>query len=113
MALYSISETNISTTEQVVQSLSCPVFSLTHISPLSAFSCNNTCVLLQSLMNTNKEDMRELAAQLYAVVVSTMTGSELQTAVHNLLKITKDNHVWRFVSSEHLASQECAFGTLC
>lgn len=49
--------------------------------------------LLQSLMNTNKEDMRELAAQLYALVVSTMTGNELQMAVHNLVKITKDNHV--------------------
>uniref|UniRef100_A0A3Q3RQQ8 Ecm29 proteasome adaptor and scaffold n=1 Tax=Mastacembelus armatus TaxID=205130 RepID=A0A3Q3RQQ8_9TELE len=47
---------------------------------------------LKSLMNTNKEDMRELAAQLYAVVVSTMTGNDLQTAVHNLVKITKDNH---------------------
>ncbi|KAM7419137.1 hypothetical protein PAMA_016317 [Pampus argenteus] len=47
---------------------------------------------LKSLMNTNKEDMRELAAQLYAVVVSTMTGNELQMAVHNLMKITKDNH---------------------
>ncbi|XP_072771015.1 proteasome adapter and scaffold protein ECM29 [Nerophis lumbriciformis] len=46
---------------------------------------------IKSLMNTNKEDMRELAAQLYAVVVSTMTGNELQAAVHNLLKITKDN----------------------
>lgn len=44
-------------------------------------------------MNTNKEDMRELAAQLYALVVSTMTGNELQLAVHNLVKITKDNHV--------------------
>lgn len=44
-------------------------------------------------MNTNKEDMRELAAQLYAVVVSTMTGNELQKAVQNLVKITKDNHV--------------------
>lgn len=44
-------------------------------------------------MNTNKEDMRELAAQLYALVVSTMTGNELQMAVHNLVKITKDNHV--------------------
>jgi proteasome component ECM29 len=44
-------------------------------------------------MNTNKEDMRELAAQLYAVVVSTMSGSELNTAVHNLVKITKDHHV--------------------
>lgn len=58
--------------------------------------------LLQSLMNTNKEDMRELAAQLYAVVVSTMTGTDLQTAVHNLVKITKDNHVSHLVSIEHL-----------
>lgn len=48
-------------------------------------------------MNTNKEDMRELAAQLYAVVVSTLTGNELQTAVQNLVKITRDNHVRRFV----------------
>uniref|UniRef100_I3JQE4 Ecm29 proteasome adaptor and scaffold n=3 Tax=Oreochromis niloticus TaxID=8128 RepID=I3JQE4_ORENI len=47
---------------------------------------------IKSLMNTNKEDMRELAAQLYAVVVSTMTGNELQKAVQNLVKITKDNH---------------------
>ncbi|KAG7460501.1 proteasome adapter and scaffold ECM29 [Solea senegalensis] len=47
---------------------------------------------IKSLMNTNKEDMRELAAQLYAVVVSTMKGNELQTAVQNLVKITKDNH---------------------
>ncbi|KAM9313856.1 proteasome adapter and scaffold protein ECM29 [Pholidichthys leucotaenia] len=47
---------------------------------------------IKSLMNTNKEDMRELAAQLYAVVVSIMTGNELQKAVQNLVKITKDNH---------------------
>ncbi|XP_017281248.1 proteasome adapter and scaffold protein ECM29 isoform X2 [Kryptolebias marmoratus] len=47
---------------------------------------------IKSLMNTNKEDMRELAAQLYAVVISTMTGNELQAAVQNLVKITKDNH---------------------
>uniref|UniRef100_A0A3P9P601 Ecm29 proteasome adaptor and scaffold n=2 Tax=Poecilia reticulata TaxID=8081 RepID=A0A3P9P601_POERE len=47
---------------------------------------------IKSLMNTNKEDMRELAAQLYALVISTMTGNELQTAVQNLVKITKDNH---------------------
>lgn len=52
-----------------------------------------TWFLPQSLMNTNKEDMRELAAQLYALVISTMTGNELQTAVHNLVKITRDNHV--------------------
>ena len=53
----------------------------------------SVCHVFQSLMNTNKEEMRELAAQLYAVVVSTMSGSELNTAVHNLVKITKDNHV--------------------
>ncbi|XP_068607533.1 proteasome adapter and scaffold protein ECM29 [Brachionichthys hirsutus] len=47
---------------------------------------------IKNLMNTNKEDMRELAAQLYALVISTMTGNELQMAVHNLVKITKDNH---------------------
>ncbi|XP_036407220.1 proteasome adapter and scaffold protein ECM29 [Megalops cyprinoides] len=47
---------------------------------------------IKSLMNTNKEDMRELAAQLYAVVVSTMSGNELRAAVQNLVKITKDNH---------------------
>ncbi|KAG2466369.1 ECM29 protein, partial [Polypterus senegalus] len=47
---------------------------------------------IKSLMNTNKEDMRELAAQLYAVVVSTMHGNELKTALENLIKITKDNH---------------------
>ncbi|XP_066506566.1 proteasome adapter and scaffold protein ECM29 isoform X3 [Hoplias malabaricus] len=46
----------------------------------------------QGLMNTNKEDMRELAAQLYAVVVSTMSGNELKMAVQNLIKITKDTH---------------------
>lgn len=49
--------------------------------------------VLQGLMNTNKEDMRELAAQLYAVVVSTMSGNELTTAVQNLIKTTKDTHV--------------------
>ncbi|XP_072526756.1 proteasome adapter and scaffold protein ECM29 [Salminus brasiliensis] len=47
---------------------------------------------IKGLMNTNKEDMRELAAQLYAVVVSTMSGNELKTAVQNLIKITKDIH---------------------
>lgn len=44
-------------------------------------------------MNTNKEDMRELAAQLYAVVVSSMSGNELRSAVQNLVKTSKDNHV--------------------
>lgn len=52
-------------------------------------------------MNTNKEDMRELAAQLYAVVVSTMTGNELQSAVQNLIKITKDNHVCKTLDRLH------------
>ncbi|MFT7807466.1 proteasome-associated protein ECM29 homolog [Arapaima gigas] len=47
---------------------------------------------IKGLMNTNKEDMRELAAQLYAVVVSTMSGNELKTAVQNLVKIAKDAH---------------------
>ncbi|XP_023685449.2 proteasome adapter and scaffold protein ECM29 [Paramormyrops kingsleyae] len=47
---------------------------------------------IKGLMNTNKEEMRELAAQLYAVVVSTMSGNELKTAVQNLVKITKDAH---------------------
>lgn len=46
--------------------------------------------------------MRELAAQLYALVVSTMIGNELQMAVHNLVKITKDNHVCHFVRMEQL-----------
>lgn len=49
--------------------------------------------VLQGLMNTNKEDMRELAAQLYAVVVSSMSGNELRSAVQNLIKTTKDSHV--------------------
>ncbi|XP_061108083.1 proteasome adapter and scaffold protein ECM29 isoform X2 [Conger conger] len=47
---------------------------------------------IKNLMNTNREEMRELAAQLYAVVVSTMSGSELKMAVNNLVKVTKDNH---------------------
>ncbi|XP_059409867.1 proteasome adapter and scaffold protein ECM29-like isoform X1 [Carassius carassius] len=47
---------------------------------------------IKGLMNTNKEDMRELAAQLYAVVVSTMSGNELRSAVQNLIKTTKDTH---------------------
>ncbi|KAI7810407.1 proteasome adapter and scaffold protein ECM29 [Triplophysa rosa] len=47
---------------------------------------------IKGLMNTNKEDMRELAAQLYAVVVSSMSGNELKSAVQNLIKTTKDSH---------------------
>lgn len=41
--------------------------------------------------------MRELAAQLYALVLSTLTGNELQIAVHNLVKITKNNHVSHYL----------------
>lgn len=55
--------------------------------------CISQLSVFQSLMNTNKEDMRELAAQLYALVICTMTGNELQLAVRNLIKISKDNHV--------------------
>ncbi|XP_069486911.1 proteasome adapter and scaffold protein ECM29 isoform X2 [Ambystoma mexicanum] len=47
---------------------------------------------IKGLMNTSKEEMRELASQLYAVVVSTMSGDELKTAIQNLIKTTKDNH---------------------
>lgn len=53
-------------------------------------------------MNTNKEDMRELAAQLYALVICTMTGNELQLAVRNLIKISKDNHVNTLKTPLHL-----------
>ncbi|NXW10169.1 ECM29 protein, partial [Fregetta grallaria] len=48
--------------------------------------------LLQSLMNTNKEEMRELAALFYSVVLSTMSGDELRTSLEQLIKMTKDNH---------------------
>ncbi|XP_062864224.1 proteasome adapter and scaffold protein ECM29 isoform X2 [Trichomycterus rosablanca] len=47
---------------------------------------------IKGLMNTNKEDMRELAAQLYALVVSSMSGNELAWAVQHLIKIAKDAH---------------------
>ncbi|XP_064414526.1 proteasome adapter and scaffold protein ECM29 [Latimeria chalumnae] len=46
---------------------------------------------IKGLMNTNKEEMRELAAQLYAVVVSTMSGEELKSAIQNLVKAMKDD----------------------
>ncbi|XP_029470526.1 proteasome adapter and scaffold protein ECM29 isoform X2 [Rhinatrema bivittatum] len=47
---------------------------------------------LKGLLNTSKEEMRELAAQLYAVVVSTMSGEEMKSAIQSLLKTTKENH---------------------
>lgn len=47
---------------------------------------------IRGMMSSSKEDLRELAAQLYAVVISTMSGNELKNAVQNLVKITKDTH---------------------
>uniref|UniRef100_A0A674K549 Ecm29 proteasome adaptor and scaffold n=1 Tax=Terrapene triunguis TaxID=2587831 RepID=A0A674K549_9SAUR len=47
---------------------------------------------IKSLMNTNKEEMRELAALLYSVVLSTMSGNELKSSVQQLIKTAKDNH---------------------
>ncbi|KGL72686.1 Proteasome-associated protein ECM29, partial [Tinamus guttatus] len=47
---------------------------------------------IKSLMNTNKEEMRELAALFYSVVLSTMSGDELRASVEQLIKLTKDNH---------------------
>ncbi|KAM4708609.1 proteasome adapter and scaffold protein ECM29 [Discoglossus pictus] len=46
---------------------------------------------IKSLMITNKEEMRELAAQLYAVVVSTVPVAELKSKLQNLIKMAKDN----------------------
>lgn len=50
-------------------------------------------------MNTNKEEMRELAALLYSVVLSTMSGNELKSSVQQLVKTAKDNHVMTFFLS--------------
>uniref|UniRef100_A0A8C0J6E6 Ecm29 proteasome adaptor and scaffold n=1 Tax=Chelonoidis abingdonii TaxID=106734 RepID=A0A8C0J6E6_CHEAB len=47
---------------------------------------------IKSMMNTNKEEMRELAALLYSVVLSTMSGNELKSSVQQLIKTAKDNH---------------------
>lgn len=44
-------------------------------------------------MNTNKEEMRELAALFYSVVLSTMSGDELRASLEQLIKMTKDSHV--------------------
>lgn len=55
--------------------------------------------------------MRELAAQLYALVISTMTGNDLQTSVHNLVKVTKDNHV-RHCLRDAFSSFSAFFKTL-
>ncbi|XP_059580608.1 proteasome adapter and scaffold protein ECM29 isoform X1 [Alligator mississippiensis] len=47
---------------------------------------------IKSLMNTSKEEMRELAALFYSVVLSTMSGNELKSSVQQLIKTAKDNH---------------------
>lgn len=48
---------------------------------------------IKSLMNSSKEEMRELAALFYSVVVSTVSGNELKSMIEQLIKTTKDNHV--------------------
>ncbi|XP_066469723.1 proteasome adapter and scaffold protein ECM29 isoform X2 [Tiliqua scincoides] len=47
---------------------------------------------IKSLMNTNKEEMRELAALFYSVVLSTVSENEFKTSVHHLIKTAKDNY---------------------
>ncbi|XP_038626132.1 proteasome adapter and scaffold protein ECM29 isoform X2 [Tachyglossus aculeatus] len=47
---------------------------------------------IKGLMNTNKEEMRELAALFYSVIASTMSGSELKATIQSLIKSTKDSH---------------------
>ncbi|XP_075681729.1 proteasome adapter and scaffold protein ECM29 [Rhinoderma darwinii] len=47
---------------------------------------------IKSLMTANKEEMRELAAQLFAVVVVTLPGPELKSKIHGLIKTAKEQH---------------------
>ncbi|XP_039184910.1 proteasome adapter and scaffold protein ECM29 isoform X2 [Crotalus tigris] len=47
---------------------------------------------IKNLMNTNKEEMRELAALFYSVVLSTVSENEFKTSVQHLIKTAKDNH---------------------
>ncbi|XP_031233380.1 proteasome adapter and scaffold protein ECM29 isoform X3 [Mastomys coucha] len=47
---------------------------------------------IKSLMSSSKEEMRELAALFYSVVVSTVSGNELKSMIEQLIKATKDNH---------------------
>lgn len=44
-------------------------------------------------MNSSKEEMRELAALFYSVVVSTVSGNELKSMIEQLIKTTKNNNV--------------------
>ncbi|ERE83530.1 putative proteasome-associated protein ECM29 like protein [Cricetulus griseus] len=48
---------------------------------------------IKSLMSSSKEEMRELAALFYSVVVSTVSGNELKSMIEQLIKSTKDNHM--------------------
>ncbi|XP_068090418.1 proteasome adapter and scaffold protein ECM29 isoform X2 [Hyperolius riggenbachi] len=47
---------------------------------------------IKALVISKQEEMRELAAQLYAVVVSTLPGSEIKSKLENLIKTAKDPH---------------------
>ncbi|XP_070598537.1 proteasome adapter and scaffold protein ECM29 isoform X1 [Erythrolamprus reginae] len=47
---------------------------------------------IKNLMNTNKEEMRELAALFYSVVLLTVSENEFKTSVQQLIKTAKDNH---------------------
>ncbi|XP_066460523.1 proteasome adapter and scaffold protein ECM29 isoform X2 [Eleutherodactylus coqui] len=47
---------------------------------------------IKSLMTANKEEMRELAAQLFALVVVTLPGPELESKIQGLIKTAKDPH---------------------
>ncbi|XP_036288895.1 proteasome adapter and scaffold protein ECM29 isoform X7 [Pipistrellus kuhlii] len=47
---------------------------------------------IKTLMNSSKEEMRELAALFYSVVVSTVSGNELKSMLEQLIKTTKNNH---------------------
>ncbi|XP_072904697.1 proteasome adapter and scaffold protein ECM29 [Hemitrygon akajei] len=46
---------------------------------------------IKGLMSTNKDEMRDLAAQFYAVVLSIMSGNYFHLAIENLIKSTKDS----------------------
>ncbi|XP_075067043.1 proteasome adapter and scaffold protein ECM29 [Mixophyes fleayi] len=47
---------------------------------------------IKTLMIANKEEMRELSAQLYAVVLATLPGPELKSKLQTLIKSAKDLH---------------------
>ncbi|XP_072010829.1 proteasome adapter and scaffold protein ECM29 isoform X2 [Engystomops pustulosus] len=47
---------------------------------------------IKNLMSANKEEMRELAAQLFAVVVVALPAPELKSKIQGLIKTAKDPH---------------------